>query len=392
MSSLLAVGDQLTVDAEGAALDGDDLLVLRASSLTQGLRAFCRYRPEIAVVQQLLLDGDGLDLVKQIRDLDPTCEVIFVASPQSAHAPAEILQSGATDYLPAAAAPADLSDALRRATTRIALPRSDPGPTLMLIEDHDTTRSLLARILRKDGYRVLTAGDGDEALRVIRDNRIDLIITDLRLPGPNGIEVLREVQRAGSNIAAILTTGSIEEQTVIDALRAGAVGFLRKPIDLEELLDTIRTALDRQRARKEADRDAAMPAGQLAMHVTPGREIILDRGTAPPSTVFEYLVDLATMFGYRALVLDANQCVVYRDERFSSCPVGDTVDGSMLDRCGIEGVTDDLISRCLDDALSAPSSNIHTLTPGVIVAALTVRHGRSARRLAIIAASVREGS
>ena len=118
------------------------------------------------------------------------------------------------------------------------------GPCLMVVDDEQTVRRLLDRILKTEGYEVLLANDGSSALKLLEQHSPDLVILDIKMPGLNGFQTLRLI-RERSNIPVIMLTGNSEETTVRDALTIGADDYVRKPFHTFELLARIRAKLRR---------------------------------------------------------------------------------------------------------------------------------------------------
>jgi DNA-binding NarL/FixJ family response regulator len=122
---------------------------------------------------------------------------------------------------------------------------NNPYPTIRLIiaDDHDVVRSGFAGLLatQPDFTVVGTAADGDEAIRISREQDPDVILMDIRMPGMDGIEATRHLTRPGGGgpRVLILTTFDLDEY-IYDAIRAGASGFLLKDVTAERLFDAVR--------------------------------------------------------------------------------------------------------------------------------------------------------
>jgi putative two-component system response regulator len=114
---------------------------------------------------------------------------------------------------------------------------------ILVVDDEPAVVTLLKRILLAEGYVVTVAVDGLEALQAIATRPPDVVLLDVRLPGLDGIEVCRRLKCATATrlLPVILMTGLTERQQRIEGLRAGADDFLRKPIDVEELLVRVRS-------------------------------------------------------------------------------------------------------------------------------------------------------
>jgi CheY-like chemotaxis protein len=116
-------------------------------------------------------------------------------------------------------------------------------PTLLLVDDEPSILSALKRLLRRDGYQILTAGAGAEGLRVLAEHRVDVIVSDQRMPGMTGVEFLRTVRQLYPDTVRIVLSGFTELQTVTDAVNAGAIyKFLTKPWDDAQLRSHIQEA------------------------------------------------------------------------------------------------------------------------------------------------------
>jgi CheY-like chemotaxis protein len=109
-------------------------------------------------------------------------------------------------------------------------------PTLLLVDDEPSILSSLKRLLRNEGYRILTANSGSEGLQVLAEHAVDVIVSDQRMPGMTGVEFLRTVRQLHPDTVRIVLSGFTELQTVTDAVNAGAIyKFLTKPWDDEQL-------------------------------------------------------------------------------------------------------------------------------------------------------------
>ena len=122
--------------------------------------------------------------------------------------------------------------------------------TLLVVDDDPMNRDVLSRRLARNGYAVLTAENGHEALGKLTDNRIDAILLDVMMPGMSGIETLRRVRqtRSLSELPVIMVTANDRSEDVVEALSAGANDYVTKPIDFPVALARIRTQVTARRA------------------------------------------------------------------------------------------------------------------------------------------------
>jgi DNA-binding response OmpR family regulator len=120
--------------------------------------------------------------------------------------------------------------------------------TILVVDDEATLRETLAWNLDQEGYRVVEAADGSEALRVFRDERPDLVLLDLMLPEISGVEVCRRM-RAESDVPILMLTARDSEVDKVVGLEVGADDYVTKPFSLRELLARVRALLRRADAR-----------------------------------------------------------------------------------------------------------------------------------------------
>ena len=123
-------------------------------------------------------------------------------------------------------------------------------PVILVIEDYGDSREMLKLLIAGEGYEVLTAASGEEALELIRQRNIDLILTDLGLPGMDGITLVRHMRGMGGQMHAvpiIMLTALDDAVTNQAALKAGCTDFLTKPVDFERLGLMIEKLLQEQK-------------------------------------------------------------------------------------------------------------------------------------------------
>lgn len=117
--------------------------------------------------------------------------------------------------------------------------------TLLIAEDDSTSRRILREALAMDGYRILDVGDGSAALDIIEREHIDVLLTDVVMPGMDGIELLERARLVQPHFRAIIMSGNSTPEAVIGAFRNQACDFLSKPFGVEELRTAVRSALER---------------------------------------------------------------------------------------------------------------------------------------------------
>ena len=120
---------------------------------------------------------------------------------------------------------------------------------ILVVEDRDSLRKLMRHTLRQEGFSVETAADGEEAIRLLAGRRFDLVLTDLKLPGASGIDVVKASRRHQPHAPVVVMTAFGTVQTAVEAMKLGAVDFLEKPIEIDDL---VAMAKSKVRAEEEA--------------------------------------------------------------------------------------------------------------------------------------------
>lgn len=122
--------------------------------------------------------------------------------------------------------------------------RSAQGPVIVVVDDESDMVDLLETCLGTQGYLVMGASRGDEALEIIEEEKPELVILDVAMPGMNGIEVLQRIRSLDAPPAVLMMT-AVSDAQVFESLRLGAFGYLLKPFRIEELVTTVQSCLRR---------------------------------------------------------------------------------------------------------------------------------------------------
>jgi DNA-binding response OmpR family regulator len=166
--------------------------------------------------------------------------------------------------------------------------------TILLVDDEDSVQKLLTYPLERDGFRVVQARDGEQALRMFGDERIDLVVLDLMLPKVDGLEVCKRL-RADSNVPIIMLTARGEELDKVLGLELGADDYITKPFSIREFRSRVRALLRRAGLPRERAREAeTLESGEL--RIDPARRTVDLAGEPVQLTYveFELLTALAS--------------------------------------------------------------------------------------------------
>jgi two-component system response regulator PilR (NtrC family) len=133
----------------------------------------------------------------------------------------------------------------------VASEPSPARPRILVADDEQSMRDMLQIVLRRDGYDVVVARHGGEALEALRTGTFDLLLSDIKMPEVSGVEVLRVAKESNRDIVAFMMTAYASTATAVEALRCGAVDYFTKPFSMDELRLKIRQHLESRRLRQE---------------------------------------------------------------------------------------------------------------------------------------------
>ncbi|MEW6593339.1 MAG: response regulator [Thermodesulfobacteriota bacterium] len=117
---------------------------------------------------------------------------------------------------------------------------------ILLVDDEEIIRETLSRDLREGGYEVISAGSGEQALQLLREQHVDLVVTDLMMEGMDGIEVLRAAKEYDPEVCVVILTGFGDLASAIGAVRHGADDYLLKPYEFDDLQLRISRCIEKQ--------------------------------------------------------------------------------------------------------------------------------------------------
>jgi two-component system NtrC family response regulator len=123
--------------------------------------------------------------------------------------------------------------------------------SILVVDDDESLRRVTQLQLEEAGHPVLAASNGTDALAIIEEDPQALVITDLKMPGLSGMELLNKIRSSHPEITVVMITAFGTVQTAVEAMKAGAYDYITKPIDYEELALVVNRAMERQRLVEE---------------------------------------------------------------------------------------------------------------------------------------------
>ncbi|MGB9466153.1 MAG: response regulator [Candidatus Acidiferrum sp.] len=247
--SVLIVDDSLTVRMDlGEAFELAGFTNTLCSNLSEARQAISAASFALIILDVLLPDGDGIEFLREIRTTPSTAAtpVMLLSSEAEVRDRVRGLNTGADEYV---GKPYDQSYVVARAQELLRKKEPTSGSaksrTVLVIDDSPTFREELRSVLELSGYAVVTAGSGEEGLRMAVDSRPAAIVVDGVLPGIDGSTVIRRIRADAvlRSTPCILLTASGERSGELNALDAGADAYVRKEEDTEIILARVTAVL-----------------------------------------------------------------------------------------------------------------------------------------------------
>jgi CheY-like chemotaxis protein len=247
--------DRMNCDLLQAVFTRHGYDVRTATSGLEGLSLFRQHAPRVTILDLRMPEMDGLTVLKEIRAIDPYAPVIILGGGATEVQEDQARALRVTDFVRKGLSLDVLVEGVNRAVQqplrkkdvpggRAAIgPVVDTGETVLVVDDEPLVRDLLVQFLGLRGYRTFGVNDGPEALSMVEQGPPDLILLDLRLPGMNGVEVLRRLRDKNFAGAVIVVTGSYDEELLQEAWSLHPQEVIGKPIDLEQMLTVIQVVL-----------------------------------------------------------------------------------------------------------------------------------------------------
>jgi DNA-binding NtrC family response regulator len=232
MKTILIVEDEAIVReslTEWLTDEGYDVVVARDGN--EALKII-EERDFSTVLLDLRLPGkDGLQVLREARLKKPQIRGIIITAYPTVENAVDAMKLGAADFL---TKPIDL-DRLEKLIKAAPESAAERGGPVLIVDDEASIRESLKDWLSEAGYQVETADTGEKALGLVKEKQFGLLILDLKLPGKDGIEVLREARRLSPGVRGIIITAYPSVESAVEAMRVGAVEYLAKPLALSEV-------------------------------------------------------------------------------------------------------------------------------------------------------------
>jgi FixJ family two-component response regulator len=286
-----------------------------------------------------------------------------------------------------------LDVALGRARERLPQREVPEAPLILAVDDHEPTLRRLAQVLKKEGFRVLSAADGEQALGLFREHRVDVVLADLRMPHVDGLQLLRETKGRGADVEVIVMTGYGDEDSVVHALRDGAINFLRKPIDIEQMLLAIQKALDYEATRRSLahrNRDVELMQ-ELVVRLTRKLELVVETPRELSPQAVGFLQQLIDSLPLGIVVASVKREVMYANRQVLVClgQSPQTLTVETLRLLGLPTVGEEQFEQAFERASQSGPGMVETLVLSewsfLVMTPLTLLRADGSRRYVALA-------
>jgi DNA-binding response OmpR family regulator len=346
--------------------------VVEASDGEQGLKKFEQELPDIVITDLKMPGISGMEVLHTIKRTSPHTQVIVITAFGKIDTAILAIREGAVDYIKK---PIDLELmllALGRAKEKLDKLHKQPFfPTILLAEDDQVARSSLHRVIQKEGWNVLAAADGEETIKLFRQNKVDIVLLDIKMPKKDGIQTLKELREITTDFESIILTGYGNEIDAINAMRNGAINFLRKPIDLDQMLISIEKAIEKlslDRSLKYRNREVELME-EIIAKLTGDNEIVLDMHDSKQHTVWEFAQRLIDAIQIGLVVINKDMKIHYLSSSLNLI-INDSmsldIDQNFADSLGKIGVniSYDELSNLLKKTFDMDYGNIEVFNAG----------------------------
>jgi len=207
-----------------------------------------------AALLDLKMPGmDGIELFQRMHDAWPDLPIILLTGHISMAVPLQASRQGAVDWL---TKPVEMEELARRILELVEKVQARRRLTelrgiavqfaervkVLIVDDETELLDSLATVLGRRGMTVSTCPDGYQALEFLQQNTVDIVVLDVKMPGIDGLETLRRIRKAHPGLDVILLTGHPSVETAMEGLKQGAAEYVMKPVEVEELVTSIRRA------------------------------------------------------------------------------------------------------------------------------------------------------
>ena len=236
MPRILAVDDEVQIrELLRKALELNHYEVVTAPRADQALAALEKQLFDLVLLDVQMPGESGVWLLKKIRQVHSKMPVVIYSGIVTPELEKELREAGANEVINKETSIPALIEQLGKivqAKERIFQPSEErKKKPILIVDDDPDIRSLLVKFFKKKGYVPLEAGDGEQALEIVRTQHPAVVLLDVFLPGMDGLTTLKKMKEIEPDLGVVMVTGQQDDELVKKATAAGAYGFILKPFD-----------------------------------------------------------------------------------------------------------------------------------------------------------------
>src|SRR6185369_1700753 len=156
---------------------------------------------------------------------------------------------------------------------------------ILIVDDEEMIRDLLSSALLQEGYICLQAANVDAAFAIMAENTVDLVISDIMMPGRSGVDLLRDLKKVDPDIAVLMITGLSDTNTAMECIHLGADDYITKPFGISRVILTVRNLIERRRLAIEKKNYQVSLEFKVMEQTEQIRRTMIDLNTAYDSTL-----------------------------------------------------------------------------------------------------------
>ncbi|MBF0361197.1 MAG: response regulator [Oligoflexia bacterium] len=320
--ALIVEDDRVALDYLSRFVKTEGFDVLVSENSENALSILKSEKIDLLITDYKLQQASGIELMKQAKKLLPNILTVLVTGYGDTNLAISAIQEGAFDYIKK---PIDLQEmkvALGRVNEKIIEKHKlDIKPNIMIVDDEDDARNYISLFLKKelDGWNIFNANDGASAVELFTNQKIDIVLIDIKMPKMTGIVAISEMRKISTDFESIILTGHGDESDAIQAIRNGSMNFLKKPIDLEEVLVNVEKAQEKLKTNRTLQyriRENEINNGIIAK-ITSDNKIIINTQQLLMENIGKFAEELMEALPLAILLVDNNFNINYMNSQTS---------------------------------------------------------------------------
>jgi len=220
--------------------------VLSANNGQDALRIVNKEKPKLVFLDIRMMGMSGLEVLKEIKAVDSSIKVVMLTVMADEATKRKAKELGADDFVIKPFMTEHLEEVARKEIAELVRMRRIEKPKILVVDDEEDVRIRLTNLIsRHFSCEVDKAANGQEALQKLKDNKFDLAVMDIKMPGLSGIDVIKEAVKFSPQTQFLAISGYDSSEVANEALRAGAADFIHKPQTVEGIERKVRDILKR---------------------------------------------------------------------------------------------------------------------------------------------------